>query len=512
MKKKFITMCLFFVFLLSSNILADSQFIRVGLERYYENMSEVEIENESVEFGYGDSFNNLGEVSGNITLKKVNNEFLAINKEFNNYSGVNNYVLSLIENGINACVGVTNAGGYYAVGYSADLNNSGYETINISMESSLSALYKGNKIEILFLNNGGQIRGINGKPIKLGEGYKVYRGRVEANIKDSSMTLVNLLTMNEYLYGTVPSEMPSEWPLEALKAQTLAARTFAEKNLNKHIEYGYNLCDDEHCQVYLGVNNESNSTKEAIDATRGEKIYYNNELIDAVYSSSSGGATANSEDVWTNKIPYLKEVKDNYDRTGKTWSRKITMDTMGKIVSSKGKDIGDVKSVTIGSKSDLGRVNELIINGSKGDYTLTKENIRYFFSYGNNTSLESRLFSITSNGTVTNKISTEENYSVYVQGLEKPVSDVLNYYVQGDKGKSKAEYKIYVKGKNDIKLYGEGQSTIEEIHVSGDEIYITGTGWGHGVGLSQHGAYGMAVDGYSYKDILKHYFTGVSIR
>ncbi len=137
---------------------------------------------------------------------------------------------------------------------------------------------------------------------------KYYRGSIKLIKNNNNYYIINRVSLEEYLYGVVPKEIPSSAPLEALKAQAIVSRSYSLSNLNKHIKDGYNLCDSTHCQVYGGYSAEKDSTNTAVDKTKGMILEYNDRAVDAVFHSSSGGHTESSENVWGTKIPYLVAV------------------------------------------------------------------------------------------------------------------------------------------------------------------------------------------------------------
>ena len=118
---------------------------------------------------------------------------------------------------------------------------------------------------------------------------KSYRGTIDINVLTSGLTAVNKISLEQYLYGVMPKEMPDTWPAEALKAQAVAARTFALYSLHKHEAEGFDLCASTHCQVYGGETVESVNATAAVDATRGETLLYKGKPIYASFHTTSGG-------------------------------------------------------------------------------------------------------------------------------------------------------------------------------------------------------------------------------
>jgi len=140
--------------------------------------------------------------------------------------------------------------------------------------------------------------------------YSHFRGDMIVQSLTDGLAAINELPFEKYLYGVVPSEMPSGWSAEALKAQACAARNYAFKNIGKH--GNYDLCASTHCQVYLGHDHEAVSTNAAVDATAGKLIMSNGSPIMAYYHSTCGGSTENSEDVWSAALPYCRAVSCPY--------------------------------------------------------------------------------------------------------------------------------------------------------------------------------------------------------
>lgn len=272
-------------------------------------------------------------------------------------------------------------------------------------------------------------------------GSKKFRGAATAfRQKNSDLTIVNLVPTEKYLYGVVPREMPHSWPEEALKAQAVAARGFAVASMNKYSDYGFNLCSTVNSQVYGGYDAEQSRTNQAVDLTRGQVITYNGHLAIPYYHSSSGGHTEDSENIWTNTVPYIRGVKDEYSLNSphSQWERELKKTEIETILFDNNIRVGELKNLYIAEVSSNGRVLSFIVEGSYGTEELIKQESRSLFG------LRSSWFNV--------------------------------------------EYEA------DTKTY-----------------YFIGQGFGHGIGMSQYGAKGMAEEGYRYTDILKHYFTGVRI-
>ncbi|WP_432357265.1 SpoIID/LytB domain-containing protein [Sporosarcina sp. UB5] len=321
---------------------------------------------------------------------------------------------------------------------------------------------------------------------------QMYRGIAEVGF-NSSGTLVgiNELSVEHYLYGVVPRELPPVpyGEVEAQKAQAIAARTYALSNLGKRSADGYDLLPTTSDQVYGGYNAEHPISNEAVDGTRGIVATYEGKLISAVYHSTSGGFTANNEDVWTSEAtPYLRakhvaqkgnDLKyvpalDIYKKTGngeslrevKTgdfeadwskyyrWHFEWTAEEISEVVGSYfNTEVGQVLEINVTERSSSGRAAVIEFVTENGTYYEYKDRIRWALQY------------INANGDPAVLLST--------LFIIEPIKD---------------------------------EETDETIGYK-----VDGGGWGHGVGMSQVGAVGMAEKGYTYDVILKHFYTGIEL-
>ena len=141
---------------------------------------------------------------------------------------------------------------------------------------------------------------------------KWYRGELVV-LNNNKLTVINDIPLEHYLLGVVPSEMPSGWSYEALKAQSIAARSYAVANLGKNGSKGYDLKDNTYDQAYGGASAEKQSTNRAVAETKGIVATYNKRVISAYYCASAGGQTKDSGDVWTKNLPYIRSV-DSFDK------------------------------------------------------------------------------------------------------------------------------------------------------------------------------------------------------
>lgn len=135
-----------------------------------------------------------------------------------------------------------------------------------------------------------------------------YRGEFIVINNNGSLTIVNNIPLEEYILGVVPSEMPSKWNIEALKAQAIAARSYAIANRGKRASRGYDLKDTPEDQAYGGASSETAATNRAVAETKGIVVTYNKKIIPAYYSASAGGHTINSGEIWNKDLPFLRSV------------------------------------------------------------------------------------------------------------------------------------------------------------------------------------------------------------
>lgn len=206
-----------------------------------------------------------------------------------------------------------------------------------------------------------------------------YRGSLELRHKGAGLTAINIVPVDDYLLSVVPEEMPVDWPAEAIKAQSVAARSFALKNRGRHAADGYDLCTTTHCQLYKGIASEKTASTAAVRATSGEVLTYNGQPIEALFHTDSGGMTEASENVWGSYVPYLRAVKDTPTKT-MPWTKTVSTADLEHKLAAKGHNIGKLRSVTLTpltigraakDRSDSGRVKAMTVTGTKGTATLS---------------------------------------------------------------------------------------------------------------------------------------------
>ncbi len=397
---------------------------------------------------------------------------------------------------------------------SADVD---YKIINIDKNQTLGRFSANEKATIAyngneFILNGKKIDAVRISILKLknDDAYSIevnnkkYRGDINIHITNgkSGMTVVNILSVEKYLYGVIAKEISPNWSLEAVKAQAVAARTYAFYSRNKHQNDGYDVCPTTDCQVYGGREGEVPRGIKAVDDTVDQVILYKDKLIPAYFHSSSGGYTENSENIWGTYLPYLRGVVD-YDQGSPhyKWEKQFTPNELRELLIKAGYNIGTIQAIGISplaiqpmdttDRGVSGRVKNIRFIGANGTIQLTGEKLRTILS------LKSSLFDV--------------HIMLPVQkSIEFEISDGI-----GNVGNKKVEINLPPTSE---KGYFTDKEDLHRISGRPNEIIsISGFGWGHGLGLSQWGAKVMAEKGPQndptyFKEILKHYYQGVEVR
>lgn len=302
---------------------------------------------------------------------------------------------------------------------------------------------------------------------------KKYRGNIKLINNSGKLTVINTVGMEDYLYGVLPSEIYSKWNMEALKAQAVAARSFAYSNYNKFAKYGFNLTDDARSQMYKGYNNENQNTSRAVDETKGIVGMYGGKVAELIYNASSGGYTVSAKDVWGSDVPYLISKEDPFSRNNEhsNWSFIMNKAEIEKILKNSNKDIGSLNNITIDETTKGGHVLKLTFHGTKGEAVYTKDAVRWALGSGK---LKGLLFKVSGS-------ADEKNIS---SGSFVLLGKYIDERLVENKGKNTQTESSYI---------------------------FLGSGYGHGVGMSQYGAQQMAKEGYKFDKILEFYYPGISL-
>ncbi len=262
-------------------------------------------------------------------------------------------------------------------------------------------------------------------------------------VKRNASGVIEVMPLEEYIVGVLAGEMPIYFDSEALKAQAVASRSYAMKRIGYNKDNDYDVVDSVMNQVYLdndylkkawGINYKENINKlrSVVNETLDEVMYYDNNIIDAMFFSTSNGYTESSNVIFNLDLPYLKSKESLWDK-----------DTSSAFKSSKKMSLNDFYSL-------LG------------------------LEYNKKLSYE-----------VLERSGTNRIIKLKINGVELNSKDVYN--------------------KLGLKSYDF--SFVQE----NNDVIINTCGYGHGVGMSQYGALGMAKEGYKYYDILKYYYTGITI-
>lgn len=355
------------------------------------------------------------------------------------------------------------------------------------------------------------------EPVTWFKGYKYKGGFEYVRPSGGDLRVINVVDLEDYVKGVVPYEMNGNWPLAALEAQAVCARTFACRTTKHQSAYGFDVCASTCCQVYNGTNTATELSDEAVDNTAGECLYYDGELIEAVYHSSNGGATEDAENVWGSYRGYLLGKEDPYealtDIPNYRWSVTYTADQLTWILQQKNYDIGKVENVYVSAVTAAGNVAAVTFVDTRGKTLTVKGDTArtVFYSSTYQKSVPSLRFTInggaggesvtvgggfTVNGS--QKLSTLEGAVAIATGGKKTTLEEGGWYAITAGGVEKLSA-------------GTAVRRVSSSYGSGDSFTITGTGSGHNVGLSQYGARAMAEEGYSYDEILEFYYTDITI-
>ncbi len=298
----------------------------------------------------------------------------------------------------------------------------------------------------------------------------VYKGDLEIITGSQGLAVINCLDLETYLYGVIAAEILSSSPLEALKAQAVAARTIAFRNFGRHKRDGYDFCNSTHCQVYRGVTVETAATTRAVDETKGEIMTHNGEPIEAFYHANCGGCLRNDiygqqPFLFSNKRDQRKEIFDHSPwgleqwvkqvppaychpsrRNNYRWQRIYDAEDFELVF---GYPLNELKTIYPRERGDCGHIKKLQVDTGSRKLTVEKD---------------------------------------------VPVRDYLGSL------KSSA-FLLEIRGSE--KSFKQNSPSL---------LIIWGAGFGHGGGMCQEGAISQAKEGFTYQDILKHYYKDIEIK
>lgn len=324
------------------------------------------------------------------------------------------------------------------------------------------------------------------------------------------ITTVNYVDIEDYVKGVVCYEMSPSWPLEALKAQAICARTYMMANISKHRTLGYDICNTTDCQAYHGAKSATANSDRAVDETAGQYLMYDGKLCETVYYSSNGGASEDVKNVWGSNLAYLKGVVDPYEKdvaasiSNYYWTVSYTPSQLAQRLRARGRDCSDIKEIKL-VFTPLGNVKSITFVDTNGrSFTAEKDNVRGY------PGCRSRRYSV-------NGLGQASSGNVYVNGGSVLDGGLSGAYAVGSGGAAEElpSGDLYaVTGKGSVeKLEFGAANTAGSVGVNAQGLFVfSGSGWGHNVGMSQWGAYSMAKNhNKTCKEILTFYFTGVVI-
>lgn len=347
------------------------------------------------------------------------------------------------------------------------LMDSGYDTYQ---HTKVSVLIQGKAVsytaedlgkpgEIITLDGGDE--GITVTSIQRNYGNPTYKGmlKIKKAENQEALYLINELPLETYLEGVVPSEMPSSYHQEALKAQAVCARTYAWKQIEDSCleKYGADVDDSVNFQVYQNQA-QAETTDDAVACTKGQVMTHNGELIQAYYFSTSAGTTS-TDQIWgaDSAAPYLKSVACRFDQDQPWGSWKVDIPWEKLADSTALYNKGKLQGLLVTKKSESGAVTGLTVNTDLGSFLVEGEyDVRSFL-------------------TPAGCQMIQHDGSITAGGNLLPSA----YFTMEQK--------------------------------AGSAVYIRGKGYGHGVGMSQSGADQMAAEGYTWREILEYFFNEIQI-
>ncbi len=358
--------------------------------------------------------------------------------------------------------------------------------------------------------------------LRLNNLKNIYSGDLHLNIKDDNIYAILHIPVEEYLLGVVPYEMSDSFPIEALKAQAIAARTYAIKHLNPKDDF--DMYDTAQSQVYRGYNKENINSKKAIEETRNICVYIDDNLASCYYSASNGGQTELPLNRWGNvgDSDCYKMVDDPYD----TKNKKSPLKTYSLKKDINSDDHDDAQKLICEYLIPFARVNgfnteiENIrldkINTVTVDTPKYPEPSRVYTKLNITLNFSGKKELATTEVTATPKPTpvptpTPFIYS-FIKTTPKPIKNLnLGNYIEYDK-----EVSISIPIFNDVinafgLALGGGGNYLISVEENKNNFVITSKRYGHGIGMSQRGAEQMANEGLKYTDILNFYYPGIKL-
>ena len=472
--------------------------IRVGLKSLYMGKSIITIYNSDIKMGYclNDSF------KADIELKSAGGFSFEPDKStyYSNGTDYDSYLKALAQ---------ISSGSAGMVCYC------GRNKWRVYYQSSKDGMLKVSSSEIVRMTFGKSMLLIDGsvsggypqfaaaggdKVISLGT--RKYRGRMEIGRYGSeTLTAVNIVNIESYLLSVVSCEMSTTWHSEAQKAQAICARSYCLANAgfkaDSYLKKGYTIVDTDESQVYAGVGKESDMSAYAVKATMKMVIKSNGKVLPAYYFSTSGGATEFATDVWGGSNSSFVGVFDEYETVPETapWIKKTTFSELEEKLKAKGYNVNGITDIYPELLSDSGRVSSVRIKYKGGSVSVKGSVLKSMYS------MRSTKYKIIT--------SDSDDFDVVVRtkdGEETVDNSEINV-ISGN-----GEISSVTDNANQmVVISSENMTNFPLSQPDENEIWFLGMGGGHGIGMSQSGAYGMALKGYSYEQILKYYYQNIEI-
>ncbi|HDS31038.1 MAG TPA: SpoIID/LytB domain-containing protein [Firmicutes bacterium] len=385
---------------------------------------------------------------------------------------------------------------------------------------------------------------------------RTYRGNMRIAIWNGSLVCVNVLPIEEYLWGVVPGEVPNQWHIEVLKAQAVAARTYSLRALEQYPDRPFDVYSTVIDQAYEGAGWERESTTRACSETFGEVCVFNGTPIIAYYHAASGGWTASGWEMFGHDLPYLCPVQSR-DSNVHRWVYRISPTELASALNRAGYSVGNIQRVWVHRFSYEGRADEVKIVHSSGVLLISGAELRPILGPAN---IKTTYFTVegqtapeipnTPNSGIGRTGSFPEKYSLansqVLVPLPKPLRLSSWCVITGHGLQERNSIKVigcddsteYIDGyvwtaepsragnplsnpaglpRSEFVFFGSDETDVIEdpgenigIPING-MIVFKGTGMGHGVGMSQHGARILAESGWKYTEILTYFYTGIDI-
>lgn len=329
----------------------------------------------------------------------------------------------------------------------------------------------------------------------------IFDGTFEYKATINGLYLVNILDMEDYIKSVLPYEVSSSWPVETLRAFSMVVRSYTLSNLsNNHRNEDFDMCDETHCQAYRGRLRSTKTTDEAVEFTRNLVLAYNSQICKTFYHAVSGGMTESSENAWYSAYDYLTPValpfekyeNHSYGKWSYTVSKQELFDYLQNNSSVKKKISAPIVSVRISEYTPSGYAYKLEIIDQNGTVaTFEKTDI---------------VRSILSKYCKSPRMSIGKTMEVAVNEETKTL-DVAGFFQTDSKG-NPVRFNATADSATPTYKTVLTANGVEYILTppESDTYTISGTGWGHGVGMSQYAARDMALEGYEWEEIATYFF------